>query len=95
VRTNTFAHIFEDKTNLYLQMEEHLTNVFYKLLHANPKEKAIIILESFYGQRALTEAIGHCCFKSFGTKCVYFVLSNALPLYATGMDTGIVVDCGF
>lgn len=53
------------------------------------------MLESLYGSRILTEAIGHVCFKSFGTKSVYFVLSNTLPLYCTGVDSGIVVDCGF
>lgn len=78
-----------------MQMEEHLTNVFYNLLHTSPKEKAVVLLESFYGSRKLTEAIGQCCFKSFGTKCVYFCLSNVMPLYVSGMDTGIVVDCGF
>jgi actin-related protein 10 len=78
-----------------MQVEEHLTNVFYNLLHTNPKEKSIVVLESLLGNRKLTEAIGHCCFKSFGSKCVYFVLGSVMPLYATGMDTGIVVDCGF
>ena len=92
---NTFATIFEDEKELYRQIEEFLTHMFYNVLHTNPKEKAIVILESFFGQRRLTEAIGNCCFKSFGTKALYFLLSNVLPLYATGVDTGIVVDIGF
>ena len=80
---------------MYLEVEELLTTVFYNVLHTNPKEKSIVILESFFGSRALTEALGHCCFKSFGTKCIYFVLSNVMPLYVSGMDTGVIVDCGF
>jgi hypothetical protein len=92
---NTFATIFEDEKELYRQVEEFLTHIFYNVLHTNPKEKAIVILESFFGQRRLTEAIGNCCFKSFGTKALYFLLSNVLPLYTTGVDTGIVVDIGF
>jgi hypothetical protein len=28
-------------------------------------------------------------------RSVYFFLGNALPLYATGVDTGLIVDCGF
>ena len=86
--------MFEDESELYRQVEEFLTHIFYNVLHTNPKEKAIVILESFFGQRRLTEALGHCCFKSFGTKAIYFVLSNVLPIYAFGMDTGIVVDIG-
>lgn len=92
---NTFATMFEEEKELYRQVEEFLTHIFYNVLQTNPKEKAIVILESFFGQRWLTEAIGNCCFKSFGTKAIYFLLSNVLPLYATGVDTGIVVDIGF
>ena len=55
----------------------------------------MVVIESFYGSRALTEAIGHCLFKSYGCKSVYFMLGNVLPLYTTGMDSGIVVDIGF
>jgi actin-related protein len=80
---------------VYLQIEEFLTQIFYHILQANPKEKSIVILESFYTPRLLTEAIGHCCFKSFGTKYIYFVLSNAAPIYAAGMDSGLVVDIGY
>ena len=47
------------------------------------------------GLRALTEAIGHCCFKSFGSKSLYFVLGNATPLYCSGMDSGVIVDIGY
>jgi Actin len=28
-------------------------------------------------------------------KSIFFFLSNALPLYVTGLDTGLIVDCGF
>ena len=87
--------MFDETKELMLQVEEFLTTIFYNLLHTNPKEKCIVILESFYGSRKLTEALGHSCFKQFGTKCIYFILSNVLPLYVSGMDTGIVVDCGF
>lgn len=77
------------------EVEEFLSTVFYHLLQTNPKEKAVVVLESFMGMRALTEAITVCCFKSFGCKSVYNVLSNIAPLYSTGMDSGIVVDIGF
>lgn len=55
----------------------------------------MVILESFMGSRALTEAITIACFRSYGCKSVYNVLSNILPLYSSGMDSGIVIDIGF
>lgn len=76
-------------------MEEFLNKVFYHLLQTSPKEKSVVVLESFMGMRALTEAVTLVTFKSFGCKSVYNVLSNIGPLYSTGMDSGIVIDIGF
>ena len=45
--------------------------------------------------RPFIETIGHVLFKNFGVKAVYFMLSNMLPLYVTGQDTGLIVECGF
>lgn len=49
LRTISFANMFEDTKELMLQVEEFLTTIFYNLLHTNPKEKCVVILESFYG----------------------------------------------
>ena len=95
MNTNTFALAFEDFNKVYRQVEELLTKIFYQILQTNPKEKSVVILESFFTPRCLTEALGHCCFKSFGIKYVYFLLSNATPLYATGMETGLIIDVGY
>ena len=45
--------------------------------------------------RPLVETLGHVLFRSFGVKSIYFMLTNMLPMYATGQDTGLLVDCGF
>lgn len=55
----------------------------------------MVVVESFFSSRILIETIGECIFKSFGSKAVYFLLGNIMPLYASGLDTGLVVDCGF
>lgn len=47
------------------------------------------------GIRALYEAIGHVCFKKFSCRDVYFVLGNAMPLYVSGLDSGVLIDVGF
>lgn len=64
-------------------------------MQINPREKAVVICESFMSPRPLIESIGHVLFRSFGVKSIYFMLTNVLPMYATGQDTGIVVECGF
>ena len=55
----------------------------------------IVLCEKLGGIRSLTEVIGAVLFKRFKVKCIFTFMSNALPLYATGLETGIVVDCGF
>ena len=61
----------------------------------NPKEKCIIMCETLGGIRKLTEAIGFVLFDKFMVKSIYSVLSNSMPMYITGMETGISVECGF
>lgn len=64
-------------------------------MQTNPRDKAVVVCESFMSPRPLIETIGHVLFRSFGVKSIYFMLTNVLPMYATGQDTGIVVECGF
>ena len=65
------------------------------MLQLNPKDRSIVILESLNSPRALIDGLGHILFRQFNVKSVLFFLSNAVPLYATGQDTGLLVDCGF
>ena len=39
--------------------------------------------------------VGQILFTKFQVKNIFCLFSNALPLYAIGLDTGITVDCGF
>ena len=55
----------------------------------------MVIIESLMSPRALIDSLGHILFKNFNVRSVYFFLANALPLYVSGLDTGIIVDCGF
>ena len=95
--TSSFAELFTGsaKAKLLLEIEEFLANIFYYQLQTNPLQKAVVIIESLMGLRPLYEAIGHVLFHRFQSKDVYFVLGNATPLYVSGMDSGLVVDCGY
>ena len=94
-KANAFANLFNKPKKLENEVQEFMATIFYHLLQTDPKSKAVVVIESFMGMRILTEAIGHCCFKKFHCKSVYFVLANVLPLYSTGMDSGIIIDTGF
>ena len=89
------SHLSMEKSSLYLECEEFLSQIFYHLMQVKPADKGVVIVESFMGLRAVYEMIAHVLFRSFGVSSVYFVLANALPIYCSGMDSGIVVDVGF
>mmetsp|Transcript_31374 Transcript_31374/g.22736 ORF Transcript_31374/g.22736 Transcript_31374/m.22736 type:complete len:151 (+) Transcript_31374:10-462(+) len=95
LKSTSFANAFPSERELTLEIEEFLHYVFYHLLQISPKDKAVVLCESIMGLRCLTETISHCLFNNFGIKSIYFMLSNVLPMYTTGVDTGIIVDCGF
>jgi len=45
--------------------------------------------------RILTETLAEILYKSFNVKKVYFMMANSMPLYCTGLYSGLVIDCGF
>lgn len=96
LNSDSFAAAFRfDEERLRNEVQEFLAFLFYHVLKINPKDKQIILCERLGGQRKLIELLGWVMFKKFQVKSIFSVLSNAMPLYAAGLDTGIVVDCGF
>ena len=67
----------------------------FSLLQLNPKERSVVIIENLMSPRALIDSIAHVLLRSYQVRSVYFFLGNAMPLYASGVDTGLIVDCGF
>jgi actin-related protein 10 len=80
---------------LHNEIEEFLHTLFYHVLKTNPKDKSIVLCERLGGMRKLTEAIGYVLFKKFDVKGIFSLMSNVMPIYTTGLDSGVVVDCGF
>ena len=96
LNTTSFPDAFRlEEERLHNEVEEFLCTLFYHVLKTNPKDKCVVLCERLGGMRKLTEAIGYVLFKKFQVKAIYSLLANVLPLYATGLETGLVVDCGF
>jgi len=96
LNASTFPDLFrlEDK-RLQNEVEEFMTTTFYHVLKTSPKDKCVVLVERLGGMRKLTEAIAWVLFKKLQVKAIYSLLANALPIYACGVDSGLVVDCGF
>ena len=93
---DSFVNIFRhDEDRLENEIEEFMSTLFFHVIKTAPKEKSIVLCERLGGMRKLNETIAKVLFERFKIKSIYCLLSNVLPLYATGLETGIVVDCGF
>lgn len=92
----SFVEAFRvDKRRLHNEVEELLNFIFYHVIRVSPKEKSVVLCEKLGGLRQLSDAIGYVLFTKFGVKSIYSLMSNVLPLYCIGIDTGLTVDCGF
>ncbi|CEM33419.1 unnamed protein product [Vitrella brassicaformis CCMP3155] len=75
--------------------EELFKNVFFFYLQANPKERRVIICDKVCSPRPMREAISKVLFEKLAVPAIHFVPDLLLPLYLTGLSTGIVIDCGY
>ena len=97
VNRTSFADAFTqlDDERLNYEVEEMLNTIFLHVLKYSPFDRSIVICERLGGLRKLIDSMAFVLFTRFKVKSVYNLLANVLPLYATGLETGIVVDCGY
>lgn len=69
--------------------------LYFKYLLVNPKERRVVICESMFKSINTRNVIADVLFKHFHIVSIVFVPSHLLALYACGVTTGLVVDCGY
>jgi len=75
-------------------MEEIWNYVFSKTLNIKPEDNNICITEPIMNPRTNREKMAETLFEKFRFQGAHFPHSAILPLYASGMTTGLVLDCG-
>ena len=65
-----------------------------KHLHVDPKEHPVLINEHWNVTKGQREKIAQIVFETFSVPSFYVAQSTQLALYASGRNTGCVVDCG-
>lgn len=74
---------------------EFLYRIFYKILNANAKERKVVIVESILTNSFFRKILAEVLFKNYQTVSVLFLPSHLASLYTLGLNTGLVVDCGY
>lgn len=80
------------------QWEATLTKFFRFLyterIRTNPPDRKVVIIENPFWTTAFKQAVATTLF-AMKVPAVKFVLGISLPIYITGMDSGLIVDVGF
>jgi actin-related protein 10 len=74
---------------------EFLYRIFFKILNSNARERKVVIVESILTDSFFRKVLAEVLFKSFQVVSVLFLPSHLASLYTLGLNTGLVIDCGF
>jgi actin-related protein len=75
------------------KLEDFLYQVLYRELIINPKDRVMIIPDNFLMPRAFYVSVAGLLFSKFLLAKVYIVPGLSLPLYLTGLNSGVLVEC--
>lgn len=76
-------------------LSDFMNRIFFQHLHLSPKDRRVVICDGVYSSQQFRSALAFVLFKLFAVPSVCFVLELVLPLYLTGLHSGLVVDLGF
>eukprot|EP01066_Platyproteum_vivax_P014707 Platyproteum_vivax@DN6574_c0_g1_i1.p1 len=76
-------------------LEDFFKTVFFYYLQANPKERKVVICDKIFSPRPFRDAIAHVLFQKMKVPCIMYICDALLPLYLTGIPSGLIIDCGY
>jgi actin-related protein 10 len=79
----------------YEVLRDFLNLIYYHKVQVNPKDSITVLCESLMAPRGKIEAIVKILFEDLQVLGVCLMLEESLPLYTTGLYTGLMVDSGF
>lgn len=77
------------------KLMEFLYKIYYKLLNSNSRERRLVLVESVLTSSSLRRIMADILFNSFQAISVSFLPSHLAPLYTLGINTALVIDCGY
>jgi len=87
-----------DEENWISILEPFFRNIYYQLLQVNPAERPVLILENRFWPYVFKDALAKVLFGKkykFGAPSLLFLSMEAVPIYATGKENGLVIDVGY
>uniref|UniRef100_A0A7S4Q439 Actin-related protein 8 n=1 Tax=Alexandrium monilatum TaxID=311494 RepID=A0A7S4Q439_9DINO len=75
-------------------LDRLLNRVFFYYLSVSPKDRRVVICDPVRVPSQFRSALVHVLFKRLSVPAVSFVADLVMPLYLTGLHSGLVIDCG-
>jgi len=76
-------------------LDRLLQKIFFHYLSVSPKDRRVVICEPVFAPRPFRDALAFCLFKRYSVPSVSFAIDMVMPLYLTGLHSGVVIDCGY
>lgn len=77
------------------RLELFLRKAFYHYLQTSVKERKVVLVDDPLLPTNFRRAVAHVLFSQFQTPSIIYAPSLLVPLYTTGLNTGLVVDIGY
>jgi actin-related protein 10 len=90
---NVFKYKNED--DLKENLMEFIYRIYYKILNINSRDRKLVIVESVLNQTNVRKILTDILFKNFQVISLFFIPSHLAALYSLGINTALVIDCGF
>lgn len=72
-----------------------LHEVFFHYLSVSPKDRRVIVCDAIASAAPFRRALAAVLFERFAAPSVAFMADLVMPLYLTGLSSGLVVDLGY
>eukprot|EP00747_Dinoflagellata_sp_TGD_P166276 gnl/TRDRNA2_/TRDRNA2_188826_c0_seq1.p1 gnl/TRDRNA2_/TRDRNA2_188826_c0~~gnl/TRDRNA2_/TRDRNA2_188826_c0_seq1.p1 ORF type:complete len:478 (+),score=65.09 gnl/TRDRNA2_/TRDRNA2_188826_c0_seq1:65-1498(+) len=76
-------------------LDRLMTKVFFHYLSTSPKDRRVVVCDQVASTMPFRRALAYVLFKRCAVPSITFVADLVLPLYLTGLNSGIVIDIGY
>lgn len=82
-----------DKIDLQRKLKAFFGYIYFKFLQVNPKDRRVIICESFANPTVFRDSCAHVLFHNFEVPSVLFAPHHLLACFTVAVETALVLDC--
>uniref|UniRef100_A0A3P8Y5C9 Actin-related protein 10 n=1 Tax=Esox lucius TaxID=8010 RepID=A0A3P8Y5C9_ESOLU len=80
---------------LYSNLKEFIHMLYFRHLLVNPRDRRVVIIESILCPSHFRETLTKVFFKQFEVPSVLFAPSHLMSIMSLGINSALVMDCGY